>query len=190
MKNLAKVSFVAALFSLGTALAAVPQKPPTYILKGYDLSGVHGLNAAKVTAKFKDKPGARITDADIHADTMIVAKELAAHHIGGHLFTSLAEKNGHVWLIFDVQNAEAQERFGQLQSQSFVGASHVSASALAAATGLKEGDQLSQDKLMAARRGVLALYAKSMPEKRLTLKLRLQHKQGKTILTWLIGEPE
>jgi len=158
-------------------------------LDGYDLSRAHGLNAAEVEAKLKDKPGARITEANIHADTMIVAKELEAHHIPGQLFTSLAEKNGHVWLIFDVLNTDATRPLGQLQSQNFVGASRVPASVLAAATGLKTGDQLSRENLMSARHAILAMYAKSMPRTRLGLKLRLQSKQGKTTLTWLIDEP-
>ena len=191
MAGISRIILFATLFSVGAALAAGVPKTPTYILNGYSLSGIHGVNAAELEAKLKDKPGARITQVDIHADTMTVAKALEAQHIKGHLLTTLAEKNGHVWLIFDLVNPDAGPRLGSIESQNFEGASHVAAGALAAASGLKTGDQLSQENLLAARRAIVAMYAKSMPGSKISLKIKLQHRPGdKTILTWIIGEPK
>jgi outer membrane protein assembly factor BamA len=191
MAGTSRIVLLATLFSVGTTLAASAPTAATYILNGYDLSGIHGINAAELEAKLMDKPGVRITQADIHADTKIVAEELEARHIKGQLFTTLAKKNGHVWIIFDLLNPTAGPQLGSLESQNFEGASSVPASALAAGSGLKTGDQLTQEKLLAARRAIVATYAKAMPGRKIALKVRLQHRLGdKTILTWIIGEPE
>jgi outer membrane protein assembly factor BamA len=191
MASIARMSFLAVSFTVGGAMAASVPETPTYILNGYSLSGIHGLNAPELEAKLKDKPGARISQADIHADTMIVAKELEARHIKGQLFTTLAEKNGRVWIIFDLLNPDAGLRFGQLDTQNFEGASHVSASVLAAATGLKKGEQLSRQNLAVAAQAISAAYAKAMPGKKILLKIRRKNTpDGKTTLTWIIGEPK
>jgi hypothetical protein len=179
------------LLVVGTAMAAGGRKEPTFILNGYDLSGIHGINTAELQSRFKDKPGARITQADIHADTVILTKQLEAQHVKGRLFTTLATKKGHVWIIFDLLHPESAQQLGLLDSQKFEGAIHVPVVALATATALKKGDQLSQQELIAGRRAIMALYEKSMPGKKILLKARLQHRPGGTIiLTWIIGEPK
>ncbi|HTT82918.1 MAG TPA: hypothetical protein VMF67_05525 [Rhizomicrobium sp.] len=190
MATISRIALLAMLCSLSAAFAA-GTKAPTYVLDGYDLSGAHGVDAAELAAKLKPKPGARINQADIHADTMIVAKELEARHIQGHLFTTLAEKKGHVWIIFDVLNPDAGPPMGQLEAQNFEGASHVSVGVLVAATGLKKGDQLSRDRLAAAARAISNVYAKTMPGKKIHLKIRRHNAPGgKTTLTWIISEPQ
>jgi outer membrane protein assembly factor BamA len=194
-----------ALFSTGAALADVPKaaapsagiaapasapKIRTYILNGYSFTGVHGVNAAEMEAKLKHHEGARITRADAAADGALLAKELKARHIPGQLFTTLAENNGRVWVIFDLLNTDDDSSVGNLKSQDFNGVSHVSAISLAAATGLKKGDKLTRQKLIAARRAIVLAYAKSMPGKKISLKAKLQRKLGEVTLTWIIGEPK
>jgi hypothetical protein len=87
------------------AAAAPPDKPaapePTYILNGFRLSGVKGINPDDVIAKIKDKEGAKVTEADLKADVQVVGAELKARHIDGQLAATMAEKNGRVWVLFD-----------------------------------------------------------------------------------------
>ena len=180
----------AALAVLATASGA--KGAPSYILNGYSLSGIPGLSAAELEAKLKPKPGARITDADVNADRAIIQKELAARHIQGVVVATVAEKHGRVWIIFDqldMPGALSQTR--SLEVQNFEGASRISTAALSAATGLKIGDELTPQKVNAARQAILAMYAKAAPGKPLALKARMQVKPGgKVNLTWLIHEPK
>jgi hypothetical protein len=93
------------LAGAANAVAAPPNKPeapePTYILNGFRLSGVKGVNPDDVIAKIKDKAGAKVTEADLKADVATVGAELKARHIEGQLAASMAEKNGRVWILFD-----------------------------------------------------------------------------------------
>lgn len=186
----ARATVVAALFAAGAAMAAGDTRAPTYILNGYSFSGVPGVNAAEMEAKLKFHAGARVTRAEIAAEAAVLARELKARHMEGHLFTSTAESGGRVWVIFDLLNPDADNRMGQLESQNFQGASHVSPSALAAVTDLKNGERLSPQKLGAARRAIVAAYAKSMPGKKIFIKAKLVTRGGKTAVTWIIAEPK
>jgi outer membrane protein assembly factor BamA len=184
------VSLLAAVLT-AIATASNARHAPTYILNGYSLSGIPGVNGSELEAKLKHKPGARITAADVNADQAIIAKELQARHIGGALVATLAEKHGRVWVIFDLLNVPPPPpRTRHLEAQNFEGVSRISAGALAAAIGLKKGDKLSPEKINAARRAILAMYAKAMPGKTLTVKGRMQMKpDGKVTLTWVVNEP-
>ena len=190
MADISRIALFAMLLCTGAALAAGTPKATTYILNGYDLSGIPGINATALQAKLKDRPGARITQADIHADTLILTKELETRRVKGQLFTTLAVKKGRVWVIFDLLNPDAGPQWGSLEAQNFEGASHISAKSLAAVTGLKSGDQLTRQKLIGAQRAILAAYAKSMPGKKISLKARLQRRPGEISVTWIIGEPK
>lgn len=196
MKSTARIGLLAATLTVGTAMAACATHPPSYILNGYSFGGMPGVNTAELTAKLTHKEDDRVTRADIAADQAILARELRARHIEGRLFASLAERHGRVWIIFDLQkpdrrSANAEKWAGRLKSQSFQGASRISADALAAATGLKPGDPLSPEKINAARQAIVALYARSMPGKALSLKGKAQTAaDGEVTLTWIIGEPK
>jgi outer membrane protein assembly factor BamA len=196
MKNAGLAGLLAVALGVGTAVAATGDKGPTYILNGFVINGVHRVDTSALEAKFKDKPGARITRADIAVDQAILAKELEARHISGELFAGLAEKNGHVWVIFEVQHpgqmmAKADKPPRHLDTQYFDGSSRIPPKTLAEASGLKKGDPLSPAKLNAARRAILAEYAKSMPGKLVTLKAKMRTRpDGGVTMIWMIGEPK
>ena len=196
MKSIARMGLLAATLTALAAMAAGAANAPSYIFSGYSFGPIPGVNTAELEAKLTHKAGDRITSADVAADGAILAKELEARHIHGRLFTSTAEKHGHVWIIMDVQdpdhpNAHLGKPAGHLKSQNFEGASRISAGDLAAATGLKQGDQLWPEKIRAAREAIVAAYAKSVPGKAITLKARMQTQaDGDVTLTWIIGEPQ
>lgn len=185
----------AALTMLAPSLAQSAAKPKTYILIGYSWSGLHGaVDTKALEAKLGRKEGARITNSDIAADAQIVGAELKARHAHGKLFTTLAEKHGHVWIIFDLLDPDAPiRRFWQaprhLTAQSFQGGGGIPTSDLAAATGLKPGDLLSPEKMAAARRAIIEVYAKALPAKAVTVRGKLQGKEtGDLALTWVITQ--
>jgi outer membrane protein assembly factor BamA len=167
MKSAARMGLLAAALTGGAAMAAGVASAPSYTLNGYSFGGMPGVNTLELEAKLKQKEGARITRADVAADQAILVKELQARHIKGQLFASIAERHGRVWVIFDLQEpdrptARFEKLARRLESQNFAGASRISASALAAATGLKQGDPLSPEKINAARQAIVAAYAKTM----------------------------
>jgi len=196
MTSIARIGLLAAALTLGAVTAASAGQTRVYILNGYTFGGMPGVNTGELAAKLKDQEGARVTQADIAVDSAIVAKELQAQHIPGRLFTSLAEKHGRVWVIFDLQDPVRMTpsfwtSARRLKTQNFEGASRISASALAAATGLKPGDTLSREKINVARQAILALYAKSVPGKAPSLKGKMQGTAaGDVNLTWIVGEPK
>ena len=197
MKSTTRVGLLAVALALGAAGVADAAKGRTYILNGYSFGGFPpGENTAELAAKLKDQEGARVTRADVDTDEAILVKEMQARHIQGQLFTTLAEKHGRVWVIFDLQDpvrstASFWTSVRRLKTQNFEGASRISASALAAATGLKPGDTLSREKINVARQAILALYAKSVPGKAPSLKGKMQGTAaGDVNLTWIVGEPK
>ena len=167
-------------------------KDRVYTLLGYNLHGIHGVDQDALAAKLKHKPGDRITRQDIKDEAAIIEKALQAQHVQGHLFTTMAERNGRVWIIFDLLNNPASvfRQHHQLVAQHFEGATRVSADALSKASGLKPGDTLSPDTLNAARRGIVAAYAKVAPGKAVGITGKMQAKpDGTAVLTWIIHEP-
>ncbi len=187
--------FVASIVFLlpGAADASVAAKKAEYAFLGYNLHGIHGADLKSLSAKLPHKPGDRITRADISADAAIVEKELQAQHVQGHLFTTMAEKKGRVWIVFDlIDNRGAV--FGnlrELEVQRFEGVTRVSPDALSKASGLKLGDVLTPEKLNAARSGITAEYAKAAPGKAVKIVGKMQGKSdGKVVLTWTISEPQ
>jgi len=202
---------VAALMVLATlgALTAGAQaaKAPVYILNGYSLDGLWGVDTTELAKKLPHKEGDRVTEADAVADGEIVKAYLHDRHVKGHVVTSLATKRGHVWFIYDLLNGDhSPVHFGKpplLLSQKFDGASRLSADALAKAAGLKIGDALPHDKIKGAHQALIDAYARAMPGKAVTIKARLQIIPGekpnpadkttpadKVNLTWLIVEPK
>jgi outer membrane protein assembly factor BamA len=184
---------VAAL-TIGAVPAANAGKGKVYILNGYSFGGFPDVNTDELAAKLKDQAGARITQADISADEAQLNAELRERHITGQLFTTIAEKHGRVWLIFDLQHHDSGAHFAAaghpLKSEMFEGATRLSATDLAAATGLKPGDTLSFEGIRLARQGLLDLYAKAAPGNPPSIRSKMQMAaDGQVVLTWLIGEP-
>jgi Surface antigen variable number repeat len=174
---------------LGAPAAA---KPAVYTLLGFNLKGIPGIDQKALEAKLRHKPGDRITEADTKVDKAIIEKELQARHIEGRIFTTLAERNGRVWVIFDLLDTRPADVFNKrkLEAQHFEGVHRLSAGALEKATGLKPGDPISPARLNAARQAIAAAYAKAVPGKPVQITGKIQGKDdGETILTWTIREP-
>jgi outer membrane protein assembly factor BamA len=177
-----------------SAVAQVAPAPasPSYILNGYRLSGVNGVDQDALVAKLPHHPGDRITQADIKADTDTLNTALKAQHIEGELFATMAEKNGRVWVLFDFQYHQTpihQRRW--LGSQIFDGNVKISSAALAAATGLKPGDDLPVERVNAARLAIIEAYKKAVPDADVHVggKMRITP-EGKVELTWRVTEPK
>ena len=185
------MSGLAAALTIG-AVRTASAEVKVYTLGGFTFSGFPGINTDELTAKLKDQAGARVTQTDLAADEAMFTEELKARHIKGRLLISQAEKHGTIWLIFDLQRPAAGSALysGEpLKAQIFEGATHIPAPELAAATGLKPGDNLSFESIRAAHDALIALYAKSAQGKAPIIRSRVQVSgDGHITLTWLIAE--
>jgi outer membrane protein assembly factor BamA len=159
-------------------------------LNGYRLSGVKGIDEDALVAKLPHHAGERITEADIKADTATLSAALKAQHIDGQLFATMATKKGTVWVLFDFQYPQPQQR-RWLGSQIFDGNAKISSAALEAATGLRPGDDLPVERLNAARQAIIQAYQKAEPGADVHVggKLRITP-EGKVQVIWHITEPK
>ncbi len=177
-------------WSMAEAAAPAGEKPvePTYILRGFRLSGAKGVDQDALTDSLKQKPGDKITGADIDADTKAIGAALKARHIEGRLFATVAEKDGRAWVLFDFQPAELPPKRVFVE-QSFEGNSKVSDKVLAAATGLKPGDEASDARLNRAEQAMEAAYTQKAPGVRIHIGGRLRTtKTHQLTVHWVITE--
>jgi hypothetical protein len=192
LKTIVWTGGLAAALTLGAVWTSSAETQKVYTLGGFTFSGFPGINTDELTAALKYQAGAHVTQADLAADQAAFTEELKARHIKGRLLISQAEKQGTVWLIFDLQRPTAGSALyaGEpLKAQTFEGATHISASQLAAATGLKPGDKLTFETIRAAHDALVAVYAKSSPGKTPLIKSRAQVSgDGHVTLTWIIAE--
>jgi outer membrane protein assembly factor BamA len=158
-------------FALATAtgLAAAPAAlaATTYTLDKIEINGVKSVPADQLRAGLKDQPGARVSTNDLLADQDALTKELETDHVVGGVKTSLRNKNnGHIDLIFDVddqgiQTPKVTTVAPKLGTETFVGNVKLSNDDLTAAAGLQPGDELSDAKIQAARDAIGAAYKKA-----------------------------
>lgn len=184
------------LILAGTAIAAAPgaQAATTYKLDKIEINGVKSVPQDQLLAGLKDHPGAIVATSDLMADQDALTKELEAAHVVGGVKTSLRNKNnGHIDLIFDVDDQGVQAPkvvtvAPKLGQQIFVGNTTIPADDLAAATGLKPGDELSDAKIQAAEADILAEYKKHSKTVGAQISGSVKQNGDKADVTWTIVE--
>ncbi len=150
-------------------LAALPsaRAATTYKLDHIIINGVKSVPTPPLVAGLKDHPGDTVATSDLMADQDALTKELEAAHITGGVKTSLRNyNNGHIDLIFDVDDQGVQAPTvvhvaPKLGNQIFVGNKKMTTDVLVAATGLKPGDELSDAKIQAAQAAIGDIYKKA-----------------------------
>ncbi|HTZ69057.1 MAG TPA: POTRA domain-containing protein [Acetobacteraceae bacterium] len=162
-----RASLPLAALAAAALTASAAHAQTTYKLDKIEINGVKSVPTPPLLAGLKDHSGETVTTNDLLADQDALSKELEAQHVVGGVKTSLRNKNnGHIDLIFDVDDQGVQAPkvvtvAPKLGTQSFVGNNTLSSEDLAAATGLKAGDDLSDAKIQAAQQAILAAYKKA-----------------------------
>ncbi len=182
-------AIVAGLVAPAPAMAQpAPPAAPSYILRGFRLSGAPEVDQDALVDGLPQKPGDRITRAEIDADTKQLGTALQARKIVGRLFATLAVRDGRAWVLFDFQPAEKRPpRY--FASQNFEGNTKIPDATLAAATALRPGEEVNADRLNAAEQAITAAYAKAAPNVKIRLggKIRTT-KTGQVTVMWHIIE--
>jgi outer membrane protein assembly factor BamA len=139
----------------------------TYKLDKIEINGVKSVPVDQLRAGLKDHPGDTVATSDLIADQDALTKELEAAHVAGAVQTSMRNKNnGHIDLIFNVEDQGVQAPkvvtvAPKLGTQTFVGNATLTADDLATATGLVPGEELSDAKIQAAQAAILEAYKKA-----------------------------
>jgi outer membrane protein assembly factor BamA len=149
------------------SFAPAAMADPSYKLDKIEILGVKSVPVEPLRAGLKTQPGATVTTADLLADQDQLTQELEAAHIAGGVKTSLRNKNnGHIDLIFNVDDQGVQAPkivtvAPKLKDQLFTGNIKLTADDLTAATGLKPGDELSDARIQAAQAAIIEAYKKA-----------------------------
>jgi outer membrane protein assembly factor BamA len=184
------------LLVAGAAIAAAPgaQAATTYKLDKIEINGVKSVPEAQLLAGLKDHPGDKVATSDLLADQDALTRELEAAHVVGGVKTSLRNKNnGHIDLIFDVDDQGVQAPkvvtvAPKLGQQIFVGNNAIPSDDLAASTGLKPGDELSDAKIQAAEADILAEYKKLSKKVGAQISGSVKQNGERADVTWTIVE--
>jgi outer membrane protein assembly factor BamA len=178
--------------ALAAALAAGPAMAQTYVLDKIEINGLKSADPNALRAQLKDKPGARVATSDILVDQDQLEKALEAIHVTGAIKTSLRNKNnGHIDVIFDVADNGIQAPVvttvaPKLKQEVFVGNVKLATADLQAASGLKPGDELSDQKIKDTQLAIQAAYKKADVGCEISGAVA-QSPEGATI-TWTIKE--
>ena len=124
----------------------------------------------------------------------MLEKALEAKNVVGSVKVSMANKhNGHIDSIFDVtdngiQTATVTTVAPKLNDQVFSGNNVLTANELTTATGLKPGDELSNDKIKAAQEAIVAAYKASKKPVNVTVSGAINQKGSTVEVVWTVVE--
>ncbi len=138
----------------------------TYIVDKVIISGSKTVPVEKLYAAIQEHPGSQVTTADIIADQDAITKVLGDNHVVGGIKTSMAAKGKHITVTFALDDQGAQAPIvthvaPKLDREIFNGNNAISTDKLEAASGLTPGEDLSNEKIVAAEQAILALYKAS-----------------------------
>jgi outer membrane protein assembly factor BamA len=155
------------VLALGGAMLAVghAQAAGTMTVDKVTITGSQTVPTQKLLDAIQERVGSKVEQSDIVADRDTIMKVLEDNHVGGKVGASIATKpNKHVIVTFIVEDQGVQAPVvttvaPKLHEQMFDGNKSIPSDKLAAATGLQPGVDMSNDKLMAAEKAILAVYS-------------------------------
>jgi outer membrane protein assembly factor BamA len=150
---------------LGGAMAVAPAAwgDTTYVVDKVIISGSKTVPVEKLYAAIQEHAGSRVTTADIIADQDAITKVLSANNVVGGIKTSMAAQGKHITVTFALDDQGAQAPVvthvaPKLHQETFTGNNSISSDKLAAATGLTPGEDLNNDKILAAQKAIVQAY--------------------------------
>lgn len=150
--------------ALATAPAAWAE--PTWTLNKVIITGNTTLSTDQLMAVVQEKPGYKITVGDITADRDAITKALEdAHSSATSVSPTMQAVGQRVNITFAIVNDRGAQApvvtkvAPKLHEEIFDGNKLVSSDTLAAAAGLKPGQDLSNDTVLAAENAIKAAYA-------------------------------
>jgi outer membrane protein assembly factor BamA len=188
MRPITMLALAAATLAAGPALAQ------SYVLDKIQINGLKSVSPDEARAALNEKVGTKVTTDDLVADVTVLEKALEAKHVVGSVKVSMANKhNGHIDSIFDVTDNGIQTPTvvtvaPKLNDQVFTGNTALTADELTAASGLKAGDELSNDKIKTAQQAIVDAYKASKKPVNVTITGAVNQKGATVELVWTVVE--
>ncbi len=150
---------------LGAALLAAPAAwaETTYNVSKVTITGNKTVTTDKLMAVVQEHPGQKVTVNDIIADRDAISKVLEDAHVGGAVKPSVKTVGSKSEIIFAIEDEGVQAPVvtkvaPKLDAEIFDGNASIPSDKLAEASGLKPGDELSNEKILAAQQAIVAAY--------------------------------
>ena len=156
----------AALISL-----AAPAQAQSFKINKLEIKGVTSVPVQPLKDALKEKPGAMVTTDDVLADQDRLLKELETAHVTGGVKPSLVTyANGSKDVIFTVNDTGVQKPVVtttalHIAHVTFIGNKYLDNDQLAAASGMKPGDVITDKSIQDAETRIFAAYKKASDQK-------------------------
>jgi len=149
----------------GTTLLAAPAAwaDTTYNVSKVTITGNKSVTTDKLLAVVQEHPGSKVTVNDIIADRDAISKVLEDAHVLGTVTPSVKTQGPKSEVVFTIDDQGVHAPVvthvaPKLDAEIFDGNVSIPTDTLAAASGLKPGDDLSNEKIMAAEQAIFATY--------------------------------
>ncbi len=157
-RTLGALLCAAAVLASGAATAE-----SSYVVDKVTITGSKTVPVETLYAAIQEHKGSTVTRDDIVADQDRILKVLGDASVGGGIKTSMASRGKHIEVTFIINDTGKQVPVvttvaAKLHAQVFDGNASISSDKLAAASGLKPGDAISNEKVLAAENAILAVY--------------------------------
>jgi outer membrane protein assembly factor BamA len=150
---------------LGTTLLAAPSAwaETTYTISKVTIVGSKSVPTDQLLAAVQEHPGSKVTVNDIIADRDAISKVLESAHVVGSVKPSIKTQGAKSEVIFTVDDQGVQAPVvthvaPKLDQEIFEGNASIPSDTLAAASGIKPGDELSNEKIAAAQQSIFNTY--------------------------------
>jgi outer membrane protein assembly factor BamA len=147
----------------GMLAAGAAQADQTYLVSKVTITGIKSVPASQLYAVVQEKPGQRVSVNDIIADRDAISKVLEDAHVLGSVKPSVKTQGAKSEVVFAIEDQGVHAPVvntvaPKLDQEIFQGNVSLPADKLSAATGLKPGDALSNEKIAAAQQAIVAAY--------------------------------
>jgi outer membrane protein assembly factor BamA len=153
------------LLVLGAGLfaASAAQADQTYLVGKVTITGNKSVPTSQLLAAVQEKPGQRVSVNDIIADRDAISKVLEDAHVQGSVKPSIKTQGAKSEVIFAIEDEGIHAPVvttvaPKLDQEIFQGNVSLSADQLNAASGLKPGEDLSNEKIAAAQQAIVGAY--------------------------------
>jgi outer membrane protein assembly factor BamA len=155
---------------LALTVTATPALAQSFKIGKIEIKGVTSVPVQPLKDGLKERPGQSVTVNDVLADQEVLIKELESAHVTGKVSTALSGTPKNKDVIFTVTDTGIQKPVVtttalHLAHLSFTGNQYMTADELAAATGLKPGDVITDQVLNDATQKIGAAYKKASDAK-------------------------
>ena len=163
----ARLATTGLLGAAALVAVAAPAHAQSFVINKIEINGVTSVPVQPLRDSLKDKPGARVTTDDVLADQDQLTKALEAAHVTGGVKTSLRNyANGKKDIIFDVADNGVQKPVVtttalHIAHVTFEGNKYLDSDQLAAASGMKPGDVVTDKSIQDALARIGAAYKKA-----------------------------